>query len=602
MIDRIGRLVALALVFAVGLAIGIAGSCGSDTQAPYTTESGSDKAQTWTCSMHPQIKLPEPGQCPICGMDLIALTTDDDGERATSPQRVVMSERAKLLAKLKSEPVRRADASVELHLLGRLSYDETKVRTITSWTDGRIDRLFVSAVGEKVKRGQMIASQYSPEVYAAQAELVQAKVLVDNLKNALPVARQAAESSLDAARTRLRLLGVKPMRSDKISAKTRPSRNVAITAKYDGTIVEQMVHEGAYVKAGMPIFRVAQLDEIWAQLDAYEGDLATVQLEQKVTLVVSSFPGETFEGVVAFIDPIVDPRTRTAQIRVEVPNKDGRLSPGMFADAVIHARDGEGAEPPLVIPETAPLFTGKRSLVYVEVPDTSKPTYEARVVQLGAKAGDVYPVAAGLREGERIVTRGAFVIDSDLQIRGGNSMMTVEDDAAQDAREPVRVTDKFMRGWARVVTAYLDLHSALSRDDQAASAKAIAELGRQAAGFDPRSPDKAREVYLTMRDKITGEARRGAKSEDMAMMRRAFGAISEHLIIATIRFGNPTHAPLRLAYCPMAFDDRGAHWLQRAEGIENPYFGASMFACGEIQDTAQADGRLTKSASSGHEH
>ncbi len=595
--------VALVLVFVAGLLVGVPmggageGSSGAAPAGSAEHAGHGGKSQVWTCAMHPQIKLPDPGKCPICGMELIPLDSGgDEEEHGDSPRHVVMSRRAQKLAEIRTVAVRRADATVELRLLGRLAYDETKVRTITSWTDGRIDRLLVSAIGEKIKRGQVIASQYSPEVYAAQVDLIQAKLQIDRLDKALPIARTAAEATMESARTRLKLLGIKPMSSKRISSSSRPSRNVAITAKYSGTVVEQMVYEGAYVKAGTPIFRTANLSKIWAQLDAYESDLAKVHLGQKVTLVISSFPSETFKGKVAFVDPVLDPRTRTAQIRVEIKNKKGRLSPGMFADAVIHASDEKRKQPPLVIPDSAPLFTGKRSVVYIELPSAKKPTYEVRVVQLGPKAGNVYPVIAGVEEGERVVTQGAFSLDSDLQIKGGESMMSFDDDGAREARQPVRVTKKFMAGLAPVVEAYLNVHKLLSTDDAKGAAEALAVLARQSAGFDPLSPDQAREVYLELREKISAEARQGANTDDLVVMRRVMGSIARPFVIAMVRFGNPTDAPLRMAFCPMAFDGRGGHWLQRAEKVENPYFGAAMFTCGEIQGTAQPGARLTSHA------
>lgn len=598
--NKLKHAAAVVVIFGLGIAVGaplFGGSSPPDGPAGVASadHAGHEKAQTWTCSMHPQIKLPDPGKCPICGMDLIPLDAGGDEERDTS-RHVVLSDRAKKLAGIRTVAVRRADATVELRLLGRLAYDETKVNTITSWTDGRIDRLFVSAVGEKIKKGQVIASQYSAEVYAAQMDLIQAKLQMDRLTKALPVARDAAVSTLESARQRLKLLGVKPLRTKSITSRTKPPRNVAITSKYAGTVVEQMVYEGAYVKAGTPIFRTANLNKIWAQLDAYEGDLAKVQLKQKVTLVISSFPDEVFKGKVSFIDPIVDPRTRTAQIRVEIKNKDGRLSPGMFADALIHAEGTKRDEMPLLIPETAPLFTGKRSVVYVEVTSAKQPTYEVRVVQLGPKAGNLYPVISGIEEGERVVSHGAFALDSDLQIKGGESMMSYDDDGARAARQPVRVTKEFMAGLEPVIEAYLDVHAKLAADDAFEAGKALRRFAEQAAGFDPQAPEEAREVYVAMRDKLAGEAREAAHIKELDGLRRAMSAVTQPVVVMLVRFGNPTGAAVRMAHCPMAFDGKGAHWLQRAHDIENPYFGASMFSCGEVQETAQPGARMTEHA------
>jgi len=598
--SKIAAIVAVA--FVVGLAIGVpisigGGDAGEHTGHEHGSGSGEAEAEVWTCSMHPQIKLPEAGSCPICGMDLIPLEKTE-GDEPTLDQ-VVLSERAKALARIETVSVRRAAAAVEKRLLGRLAYDETKVRTITPWTDGRIDRLFVSAVGEKIKRGKMIASIYSPEIYAAQVDLLQAKKQVERLGKALPIAKKAAKSAQEASRTRLRLLGVAPGEVEKMAANETPTRNVAVTAHYAGTIVEQMVHEGAYVKAGTPLFRTADLSTIWAQLDAYEEDLSTVAVGQSVTLMVSSFPGESFEGEVAFVDPIVDRRTRTAQIRVVIDNEDGRLSPGMFADAIVHAADPdaeEQEESPLVIPFSAPLFTGKRSVVYVELPDKARPTYEAKVVRLGPRAGDYYAVLEGLAEGDRVVVRGAFVLDSDLQIRGGRSMMTKDDDLAREALRPVRVNEAFMKGFGRVLDAYLDVSEALAADDVAAAKKAFANLQSQADGFDPQSPQEARDVYLPIGKKVAAEAGRAAELDDLAMVRGVFADISEQLVVATRRFGNPLEGVVRMATCPMARDGKGAPWLQRKEEVHNPYYGSEMLSCGDIDQTVAPGTRAAEDA------
>ena len=346
----------------VVIAVGVAFVFGLWVGAPDSKEEAAtaEAGAIWTCSMHPQIKLPEPGACPICGMDLIPLE-QDDGAGDRPAEEIAISERAKTLAHIRVAPAVRADTSTELRLLGRLEYDETQVRTISPWVGGRIDRLFVSNLGATIRAGRAVASIYSPEAYAAQQDLLSARRQLDRLGDAIPAARRAAEQALESAEMRLKLLGVGPT-----TIKDQASRNVAVIAPYSGTVVEQLVNEGAYVKEGQPIFRIADLSMLWAQLDAYETDLPRVQLGQEVTLEVASLPGESFDGKVAFIDPLVDPMTRTAQIRVEVDNDDGRLSRGMFADAVIHADPNASA--PLTIPKTAPLFTGTRSIVYVEIP------------------------------------------------------------------------------------------------------------------------------------------------------------------------------------------------------------------------------------------
>ncbi len=422
--------VAAALAFALG-----AGRLGSSnqesTEAAHAHLNPTEATDTiWTCSMHPQIRQGEPGQCPICGMDLIPV----DGEASTidtDAATITLSERAKTLAKIRTvEAERLGSGSIARRLLGRVDYDETGLRTVTAWVGGRIDRLYVSTTGERVRRGQVIATLYSPEVYSAHQDLMQAKQQLERLQDgATESASRAAGAAFAAARDRLRLLGVPDGELAAMERASRPSEQVRIRTPFEGTVIERLATQGSYVETGTGLYRIADLSTVWVQLDAYESDLSTLTLGQSVSLKVNAIPGETFEGRVTFVDPVLDPSSRTARVRIEVENRERRLRPGMFVEASVRSASPEskGEPAPLVVPDTAPLFTGRRSLVYVEVPGAESPTYQAREVQLGPKAGAVYPVLNGLAEGERVVVHGAFAIDADLQIRGGPSMMSRPD-------------------------------------------------------------------------------------------------------------------------------------------------------------------------------
>jgi len=401
---------------------------GPSSPEPSTAAPTEANGTIWTCSMHPQIRRSEPGQCPICGMDLIPV--ESESHLHDHPERVSLSERAKTLARIRTVQARRlGSGGVERRLLGRVDYDERSLRTVTAWIGGRIDRLHVSTTGERVKRGQVIATLYSPEVYNAHQDLIQARQQLERLQEgATPSALRAAEAALDAARDRLRLVGVPEVEVGVMERGGKPSERVRIRTPFGGTVIERLATQGSYVETGSGLYRVADLSTLWVQLDAYESDLPVLKPGQEVRLEVEALPGESFQGRVTFVDPIVDPQTRTARVRVEVKNRDGRLRPGMFVEASVQsdARGERGEEAPVVVPATAPLFTGRRSVVYVEVPETDIPTYEARVVTVGPRMGELYPVLSGLQEGERVVIHGAFAIDADLQIRGGPSMMNQE--------------------------------------------------------------------------------------------------------------------------------------------------------------------------------
>jgi len=440
--------------------------------ATSASEPASSKDEIWTCSMHPQIQLPSPGKCPICFMDLIPLGTGDDegGERDIS----VSSYAAKLM-ELETAPVERRFANAEVRMVGKVDYDETRVSYISAWIPGRIDRLYVDYTGIPVKKGDHLAELYSPELLTAQQELLQAVKTVDNLKDTQSsLLRNTAEQTVVAAREKLRLWGFTTNQITQIEKRGTASDHMTIYSPDGGIVIHKNAQEGMYVQTGTRIYTIADLSRVWIQLDAYESDLNWLRYGGRVELKTETYPGETFEGTISFIDPVIDQTTRTAKVRVIVENKDGRLKPGMFVRAVARPQVAAGGrvmnpdlagkwispmhpevvkdEPgpcdvcgmplvtaeslgyvagddtniPLLIPTTAALKTGKRAVVYVEVPNKEKPSYEGREVELGVRLGDFYVVESGLEEGERVVTRGAFKLDAELQIRARPSMMNPE--------------------------------------------------------------------------------------------------------------------------------------------------------------------------------
>lgn len=377
----------------------------------------------WTCSMHPQIRLPEPGKCPICFMDLIPIEVKPGGERF-SLRQVNFSRAARKLAEITTTEVVRQPISVNRRLVGKVDYDETRQGTITAWVSGRIDRLHVDYTGSMVRRGQPMAAIYSPELLTAQAELIQAgKALKAAEAGNVPLVRETAGRTLEAAREKLRLLGLTKPQIDTVATTGKTSEHITLYAPQSGVVISKEVVEGMYVKTGAPLFTIADLSRVWVILEAYESDLAWIREGQPVAVEAEAFPGDVFTGKVVYIDPVVNERTRTVRVRLEVGNKRLRLKPGMFVRAVQEARAGKlDADAPLVIPASAPLITGKRAVVYVSVPD-KEGVYVGREVVLGPRAGDFYIVKSGLREGEMVVTKGNFKIDSAIQIVAGPSMM-----------------------------------------------------------------------------------------------------------------------------------------------------------------------------------
>ena len=511
------------------------------------------------------------------------------------PHALVLSERARTLAALRTTAVRRrGDAAGEIRLLGQVVPDETTLKTVTAWLGGRIDRLHVNVTGETVRAGQKLASLYSPEVFSAHQDLLAAQRQLQEMSAATASARAAAAATLKAARERLQLLGVKGKGLTRLEKASAPTRSIAIHSPFAGTVVERLATEGAYVALGAPLYRVADLSRVWVQLDAYESDLARLTIGQPVQLEVSAFPGERLEGQVSFIDPNLDPQSRTTQVRVAVSNREGRLLPGMFAEAVVRTGSGGDGAGPLVVPATAPLFTGRRAIVYVEQQVGARRGYSPRTVRLGPRLGDVYPVVAGLSEGERVVSRGAFALDADLQIRGGASMMTEPDDTSPRTavRAAVSLASAEREALAGVLESYLHIQQALAEDDLESGQKAVRSL-RQ--GLTELSVSHAREAPLVWADlaqALRGHAQHLALAKDLEGARTGFEALSAAVVELLRRYGNPLDRPLQLAFCPMAQGSEGASWIQQGTTIDNAYFGASMRSCGEIKQAVQPGHQL----------
>ena len=379
--------------------------------------------------MHPQVRQDGPGDCPLCGMDLIPVEDESAGEE--EGERVLsVSEAGRKLMEIETAAVMRMNVGVDVGLVGKVTYDEGRVSRIAAWVPGRVEKLHVDYVGYEVAAGEPMVELYGPELLAAQQELLQSlSAHRDAIAAGKPRLIESTDEVLSAVRERLRLWGLSEPQVAEIESRGAAEPRVTIESPSGGTVVEKSVAEGAYVTTGQMLFTVADLSVVWVELSAYESDLPWLSEGQALEFETAAFPGRTFTGKLSFVEPVVDPATRTITVRAEVSNSDGALKPDMFVRATARSgHGGHGSGAPLVIPATAPLLTGERAVVYVEITDSDGPAFEGREVVLGPRAGDYYVVISGLHEGERVVSEGAFKIDSALQIRAKPSMMSPEAD------------------------------------------------------------------------------------------------------------------------------------------------------------------------------
>ena len=605
-----------------GLLLSGGGSEPTEAEHAHSAEAESNEPQMWTCSMHPQIQLPKPGKCPICFMDLIPVETGNGGGEL-DPNQIRMSETAVKLAGIQTTPVMRAYAERDIRMVGKLVYDETKVSYITAWVPGRLDRLFIDYTGASVSKGDRMVQIYSPELIAAQEELLQANEAVRALSNtASAVLKSTAHETLRSVREKLRLYGLSEKQIESIEQEKTPSEQLTITAPVGGVVVHKDAKEGMYVTTGTRIYTIADLSQLWVMLEAYESDLPWLREGQSVTFTSPSFPGETFNAVIDFIDPVIDPNTRTVDIRALVENNNRRLKPDMFVSGIVKSRlDSKGdvigkefaGTAPLLIPDSAPLITGKRAVVYVRVQSDDAPVFEGREITLGPRAEGFYIVESGLEEGEEVVTNGAFKIDSELQIQAKPSMMSPQGGAPATDHKHVElehvpqsetsrlivyeagtadrlaVDDDARQALTPVYDAYLEIQMALANDDYTSAKAAFNSLVREIENVDMSLfKDKAHTRWMSISKALASAAKDGSAAADITEARDAFFYLSQAAIELHDTFGHSGDTPLYLTFCPMAREHKGAYWLQKENIVWNSFYGDMMLRCGEIRQELHA--------------
>lgn len=381
----------------------------SNTTNEKSEQTDQTKNEIWTCSMHPQIKMDKPGKCPICGMDLIPLS--QMGKAMADDHSVHFTDEALALANVQTTVVTSHHPVKQVRLFGKVQADERLLQSQTATVSGRIEKLLVNFTGEPVRKGQLLAVIYSPDLVNAQQELLE----VAKVKSSQPELYQAA-------REKLRAWKLSDQQINEIEKSGKVKTNFSVISGTSGIITAKRVNTGDYVSQGSVLFDVANLSNVWVLFDAYESDLAFLKVGDEVDFTVQALPGENMKGRIRFIDPVVDPETRVAHVRVEMSNAAGKLKPEMFAQGTVDAKLSEYEGYP-VIPRSAVLWTGKRSVVYVKDPDHKENLFSMREVELGPRLGNAYVVLEGLYDGDEIVSEGAFSVDAAAQLEGKPSMM-----------------------------------------------------------------------------------------------------------------------------------------------------------------------------------
>ncbi len=539
----------------------------------HTHEKEVAESVTYTCSMHPQIRQNEPGQCPICGMDLVPVSQLDNESDTTAIQ---LSSSAMRLGNIRTTTVGYAGSPEEtLTLNGRVVPDENMVRTQTSHVEGRIERLFVATVGEEVRKGQRIATIYSPKLIAAQQELLQAADM-----------QESHPQLLEAAREKLRSFRLTDNQINQIIASGTTTNNLDIYAEFSGTVLEKMVNVGDHLMEGSPIYLLADLSRVWVQFDAYESDLPVVNVGDEISFTVSGIPGRQFQGEISFIDPVVDPRTRVAHVRVVIPNEAALLKPEMFVKGTLRTSEKD-SEDRLLIPRTSVLWTGPRSIVYVrESADGEGATFRMQEVVLGPVIGDYYVVENGLAPGADIVVNGTFTVDAAAQLAGKPSMMNVKADGAEESTEDYGEASQQLKDiTAKIIRTYTSLKDYLVASDYENARKQSEMLLEQTQSLAGLNVNEQWASWLSeISEKLEKETSLASNAGNVDELRSAFIGLSENMVRLSQRI-TPLDETLYVMRCPMANNNQGARWLSFENEVRNPYYGDMMLTCGSVTET-----------------
>lgn len=510
-------------------------------------------------------------------MDLIP--QDQAGSSASDPRTLEMSPEAVKLAHIQTTRVQRQRAQAEegsRTFSGKLQADERRVASQVAHIPGRIERLYVSFEGEAVRKGQRLVDLYSPALITAQQELREALALRDTYPDMLAAARQKlAGWKIDSARVRA------------MEQQAHIQEVFTLYADAAGVVTNRRVAVGDYVQQGQVLFDLTDLDRLWVQFDAYEEDLGSVQPGDQMAFTAQAFPGQRFTTRITFIDPVINPQTRVARLRGEVSNQRGRLKPEMFVRGTLVRRSS--AQEGLLLPKTAVLWTGTRSVVYVKVPNTSIPSFEYREVVLGERVGDAYVVREGLEANEEVVTHGNFAIDAAAQLNNQQSMMN----RLVNLPEGPEVAPDFVQGTPAafqqslkgLTDAYLGIKDALVQTDSSASRSASRAFLQRLEGIEAASLREQEEIHGFWQQQaraMESHAQALLEAEAVAQQRDEFRHLS-NLMIETIQAMGVSGDTLYIQHCPMADDWKGADWISTEQAIRNPYFGAEMLTCGTVE-------------------
>lgn len=550
----------------------------------------SGATQYYTCGMHPWVIQPKPGDCPICGMKLVPLDPAKfSGEVTIDP---VVSQNIGV----RVEKVSAGSESGTLRTVGTVTYDETRLGDVNLKVSGWIEKLYVDYLGAPVKRGQPLFDLYSPELYAAEGEYLLAFKASQRASGDATRAGLVGEL-LEPARTKLSLFDIGPKQIAALEARGQPFKNLTISSPQSGVVIEKNAVEGMKMSPGMTAFRIADLSRVWVMATLYEYQTRQVQVGQKASMTLSYLPGQSLEGEVVYVYPFLDERTRQIKVRLEFPNPDLKLKPGMYTTVSFQ---GLRAESRPLVSRSAVIDTGERQVAFVA---RGEGRFEPREVHMGAETeGGKVEILDGLKPGELVVVSGQFLIDSEARMREALAKMikgTTAVEATTPAAPPperaaVSLPDAANAALESALRAYLVVQAALAADttrDLGVAARKLADAVDALVAMPPAERPHFWHQHGEA-SAVKESAQTLASAATLADARKAFvslsGAFSDLLHLTGVP--KSYAGQLEDAHCPMypAGSSQGAVWIQPEGALKNPYFGSAMPDCSDWQRPLKA--------------
>ncbi|MFH1811792.1 MAG: efflux RND transporter periplasmic adaptor subunit [Pseudomonadota bacterium] len=527
--------------------------------------------QYYTCGMHPWVLLPHPGDCPICHMKLTPVDPAKFSGEVTIDPVVVQNMGVRV------EPVTEGPLTRTIRTVGSVTYDETRVRDINVKFGGWIERLRVNYLGADVRRGEILFSVYSPELYAAQQEYLVAQRSATTTGGKGPLT-----GLLASARKRLQYYDLSEAQIDALPAQGA-QKAVPIVSPYPGVVVEKHANEGMRIDPGMLVYRIADLSRVWVIATVYEYQLPFVAMGQRGTMTLAYAPGRVYEGEVTYISPTVDEQAREVKVRLEFTNPDGSLKPGMFAS--VHL-ERTLADKRIQVPRAAVIDTGERQIAFVA---HGKGRFEPRPVTMGIETehGQV-EIVEGLTAGEMVVTSGQFLLDSESRVREALAKMMRDNLASEPAAAPATPTLELPQvgreALATSIRSYLAIHDALATDKLDGVSASARMLGGALAALLAVEVPGSPHFWQEQKDasSLPQLAATLMSAGDLASARVALAPLSDALLPVIEKLGVPADLGFSVdkVHCPMyRADQGGASWLQRSGEARNPYYGAAMLGC-----------------------